>query len=228
MYIHNMYIIICIILLSRALSLCDLSITSLNDPAQPDSHISPVMTLITLFVASADMVDHAKKQMTYAIVWLLTFAIITGASFNLLLSTDPADEDLQVIPVLSIVGFGIGITAIGFTYLRYQAAHELALHKPEMETLNKLYEKRVQLEKLSSFEVSMKAGLNWGIEPVVAGTAFPSLEQGVEMEKVVSTDDISADQKETEGEKAVDAPDASAAPDSPDANADSYTANKQD
>ena len=50
----------------------------------------------------------ANTQLVLAAIWLVTFAGITGASFDLLLSEDPAKAQYQFIPVLGIVGAGGG------------------------------------------------------------------------------------------------------------------------
>ena len=43
----------------------------------------------------------AKTQLVLAVIWLVTFAGITAASFDLLLSEDPANAQYQFIPVLA-------------------------------------------------------------------------------------------------------------------------------
>ena len=48
----------------------------------------------------------AKTQLVLAVIWLVTFAGITAASFDLLMSEDPAKAQYQFIPVLAIVGAG--------------------------------------------------------------------------------------------------------------------------
>ena len=50
----------------------------------------------------------AKTQLVLAVIWLVTFAGITAASFDLLMSEDPAKAQYQFIPVLGIVGAGGG------------------------------------------------------------------------------------------------------------------------
>ena len=60
----------------------------------------------------------AKTQLVLAVIWLVTFAGITAASFDLLMSEDPAKAQYQFIPVLAIVGAGGGITLVAFAYLR--------------------------------------------------------------------------------------------------------------
>ena len=117
--------------------------------------------------AADETVAFAKKQLYLAILWLVTFLIITCSTFNLLLSTDPADEDLQVIPVLSIVGFGVGITMVAGAVLRLQGANALKAHIPEKETMLKLLAKRETLQSLREFPVSVQSGLTIGIPPPV-------------------------------------------------------------
>ena len=46
----------------------------------------------------------ANTQLVLAVIWLVTFAGITGASFDLLLFEDPEKAQYQFIPVLAIVG----------------------------------------------------------------------------------------------------------------------------
>lgn len=103
--------------------------------------------------------EHVKKralcQLVGAIVWLISFASITGGTFYLLMSDKPADQELQVVPVLSIVGFGIGITLVGFTTLRFRAASKLLGHTPSKTTIKKLLKKRRDLAKLRVFDVSI-------------------------------------------------------------------------
>ena len=64
-------------------------------------------------------IAHIKKKaitmLVGSIVWLIVFITVSGVTFPYLMSTDPADEQLQVIPVLSIVFFGMGITMTAFS-----------------------------------------------------------------------------------------------------------------
>ena len=60
----------------------------------------------------------AQTPLVLAVIWLVTFAGITAASFDLLMSEDPAKAQYQFIPVLAIVGAAGGITLVAFAYLR--------------------------------------------------------------------------------------------------------------
>lgn len=104
------------------------------------------------------MVAKSKLHVLLAILWLATFAGISAGSFRLLLSEDKKDVDLQFIPVLAIVGFGMGITLIAFTVLRLMGAKELANHTPTEHCLKKLLRTREQLEGLKDFPSDLKTG----------------------------------------------------------------------
>lgn len=101
----------------------------------------------------------ARIQLALGVMWLLTFASVSFATFPLLLSEKKSEMDLQVIPVLSIVGFGIGITIIAFTTLRLRGANQLQKRTPQRETLEKMKCEREALEELRQFDTSITSSL---------------------------------------------------------------------
>ena len=108
--------------------------------------------------AKNKLVAKSKLHLCMAIFWLAGFAGISAGSFGLLLSTKKEDVDLQFIPVLAIVGFGMGITLIAFTVLRLMGAKELANHTPTEHCLKKLLKTREQLDGLKDFPCDLKTG----------------------------------------------------------------------
>lgn len=89
------------------------------------------------------------------VLWLVGFAVLSFCTFPLLLSERQADMDLQVVPVLSIVGFGLGITLLAFTSLRLKTARTLAALNPPESILQKILQQRRDLARLRQFDASM-------------------------------------------------------------------------
>jgi len=123
----------------------------------------------------------ATKQLGLAFLWLLTFLLIVMFTFRFLMSTDAEDENLQVIPVLAIVGFGMGITGMGFTILRFQAAGSIMRSSPKRSTLKKILKQREELSALRDFDATIRKGCRAsGLPPRIAakGVEKDGLEMG--------------------------------------------------
>ena len=105
-----------------------------------------------------DIKKHAVLMICGSVVWLITFFAISIGTFKYLMSTDPLDEQLQVVPVLSIVFFGIGITMTAFSILCNMSAAKLMDHKLDIETLKKIQQSRKDLAGLQVFPASIRGG----------------------------------------------------------------------
>lgn len=121
-----------------------------------------VSTVQMLLDNWADGTARIKKrsmlQLIGAFVWLIVWGAITGGTAFLLMSTDPKEIELQFIPVLSIVFFGMGITLVGASALRLKAAYTLARHKFEPDTLKKELKSRKDLLALKQFPATIMGG----------------------------------------------------------------------
>lgn len=115
-----------------------------------------------MVVDAAEGVKHIKKKATMmlvgSLVWLVVFLTISLVSFPLLMSTEPKDEELQVVPVLSIVFFGMGITLTAFSSLCMNTALALEKHTPNLETLKKIQQNRKDLNSLQVFPATVRGG----------------------------------------------------------------------
>jgi hypothetical protein len=89
----------------------------------------------------------AILQLVLSIVWLIVSLITAVLTFDMLRG------DMQYIPVLAIVGFGLGITMILFSSLRLYAANELKNGNiPGKATLRKIVAQRQALGHVQRFE----------------------------------------------------------------------------
>lgn len=139
--------------------------------------------------AAAHTVKVAKLQVCGAVLWLVVFLSISALTFGLLLSEDKAAQDLQFIPVLAIVGFGAGITLLGFTFLRYKGAKALLGHLPDKHTLKKLLRQRQDLSDVKNFDCSIKHGCSRNPTMAKSTTNFEEASiKEMELNKVYSPD----------------------------------------
>ena len=100
----------------------------------------------------------AIVMLVASFLWLGCFAGISFGTFYLLMSELPADKELQVIPVISIVMFGMGITATAFSILCMMSSNALQTHKMEPRTLEKIQQSRRDLAALRVFPSSICGG----------------------------------------------------------------------
>lgn len=87
-----------------------------------------------------------------ACVWLIGFAVTSFATFDLL------SGSRSYIPVLAVVGFGLGITILAFSILRLITARALVTHLPTHTTLMKVLRQREELDELRTFDSSIMGG----------------------------------------------------------------------
>ena len=118
---------------------------------------------------TASIKKRSVMQLAGALVWLVVWAIVTGSTFFLLQTPENLEGDalkeemdrrgeLQFIPVLSIVAFGMGITLVGFSVLRLIAANKLHDHRPTKATLEKILKMRTDLRALKQYRSGCREG----------------------------------------------------------------------
>merc|ERR550514_1787987 len=110
----------------------------------------------------ADGVARIKKtavvQLSVGILWMIAMAICSQQTFYLLLSTNKQEQKWQIVPVLSIVGFGIGITLVSFTLLRFLSAKKMEVSTADPIALAKILKQRQDLAAVAKFNVSICGG----------------------------------------------------------------------
>jgi hypothetical protein len=123
------------------------------------------MNTINLLVQDKEAgVQNIKRKATImlfgSIMWLITFLVLTFSTFPYLMSTDKADEELQVVPVMSIVFFGMGITLTAFSGLCMHTAISLErqIDSINIETLKKIQHSRKELLALQDFPSTIRGG----------------------------------------------------------------------